>query len=426
VIERAEDIDRFEDGAILVTGMTDPDWVPIMKRASAIVTDHGGRTCHAAIVSRELGIPAIAGTGDATHALEDGRTVTVSCAEGERGYVYDGAKAFDAEDVDLDALPATSTPLLLNVADPAVAMRWWRLPVQGVGLARMEFVINAEIGVHPMALVHFDDLPEGPDKDRIRRLTRGYDAKPRFFVETLARGLAKIAASRWPDPVLVRTSDFKTNEYADLLGGAAFEPEEANPMIGFRGAARYASEAYRDAFALECEAIREVRTTLGFDNVVVMIPFCRTVTEADRVLALMAEYGLRRGEDGLEVYVMAEIPAHVFEARAFAERFDGFSIGSNDLTQLVLGVDRDSDLLADTFDERDPAVERAIRMLIDEAHAAGVKVGLCGQAPSDHPDFATFLVDAGIDSISLNPDSVVGVLRRLAGAAAPERGTVAS
>ena len=426
VIERAEDIDRFEDGAILVTGMTDPDWVPIMKRASAIVTDHGGRTCHAAIVSRELGIPAIAGTGDATHALEDGRTVTVSCAEGERGSVYDGALAFETEDVDLDALPETSTPLLLNVADPAVAMRWWRLPVQGVGLARMEFVINGEIGVHPMALVRYDALPDGPEKDRIAERTRGYDAKPRFFVETLARGLAKIAASRWPDPVLVRTSDFKTNEYADLLGGAAFEPEEANPMIGFRGAARYASDAYREAFALECEAIREVRTTMGFENVVVMIPFCRTVGEADRVLDVMAEHGLRRGEDGLEVYVMAEIPANVLEARAFAERFDGFSIGSNDLTQLVLGVDRDSDLLADAFDERDPAVKRAIRMLIDEAHAAGVKVGLCGQAPSDHPDFAAFLVDAGIDSISLNPDSVVGVVRHLAGETAPERGTVPS
>ena len=424
VIERADAIDSFEDGSILVTGMTDPDWVPIMKRASAIVTDHGGRTCHAAIVARELGIPAIAGTGDATRALEDGRTVTVSCAEGERGFVYDGAKAFDTEDVDLDALPEPPTTLMMNAADPAVAMRWWRLPVHGIGLARMEFLVNAEIGVHPMALVRYDDLPEGPEKDRIAERTRGYDDKPRYFVEHLARGLAKIAASRWPDPVLVRTSDFKTNEYADLLGGAAFEPEEANPMIGFRGAARYASDAYREAFALECEAIREVRTTMGFDNVVVMIPFCRTVQEADRVLAVMAEHGLRRGEDGLEVYVMAEIPANVFEARAFAERFDGFSIGSNDLTQLVLGVDRDSDLLAGAFDERDPAVKGAIRTLIEEAHAAGVKVGICGQAPSDHPDFAAFLVDAGIDSISLNPDSVVGVIRRLAGEGAEVSGPV--
>jgi len=414
VIERAEDIGRFEDGAILVTGMTDPDWVPIMKRAAAIVTDHGGRTCHAAIVSRELGIPAIAGTGNATKRLRDGQEVTVSCAEGEHGYVYEGIVPFDAVDVDLTGLPEPPTRLMMNVADPAAAMRWWRLPVHGIGLARMEFIINAEIQVHPMALAHYAELEDAEVKCRIDAVTRGYDDKPRFFVETLARGIAKIAASQWPDPVIVRMSDFKTNEYADLIGGEAFEPKEANPMIGFRGASRYDHPRYRDGFALECEALREVRSRIGLDNVIVMIPFCRTLEEADRVLDVMARHGLQRGEDGLEVYVMAEIPSNVLLARAFAERFDGFSIGSNDLTQLVLGVDRDSELLAGTFDERDEAVKRAIRMLIEDAHAAGVKVGICGQAPSDHPDFAGFLVDCGIDSISLNPDSVVSTLRRIA------------
>ena len=413
VIERADQIGRFRDGSILVTGMTDPDWVPVMKRAAAIVTDHGGRTCHAAIVSRELGIPAIAGTGEATHVLQDGQEVTVSCAEGERGHVYEGVLAFDATEIDLSDLPTPATRIMMNIADPTAAMRWWRLPCRGIGLARMEFIVNNAIKVHPMALVRYDELPDDETKDRIAELTRGYDDKTDYFVDVLARGIGKIAASQWPEPVIVRTSDFKTNEYADLIGGKAFEPEESNPMLGFRGASRYYSDRYREGFALECRALRTVRETMGLDNVVVMIPFCRTLDEADRVLAVMAEHGLERGKDGLEIYVMAEIPSNVLLAREFARRFDGFSIGSNDLTQLVLGVDRDSDLLAGLFDERNEAVKRAIASLIADAHAEGVKVGICGQAPSDHEDFAEFLVEAGIDSISLNPDSVIDVVRRI-------------
>ena len=413
VIERAGDIGRFRDGSILVTGMTDPDWVPIMKRAAAIVTDHGGRTCHAAIVSRELGIPAIAGSGDATQVLKDGQMVTVSCAEGEHGYVYEGEVAFDASEIDLSDLPTPRTRIMMNIADPTAAMRWWRLPCHGIGLARMEFIVNNAIKVHPMALVHYDRLEDQDAKDRIDQLTHGYEHKTDFFVDTLARGIGKIAASQWPEPVIVRMSDFKTNEYADLIGGRAFEPHEANPMLGFRGASRYYSDRYREGFALECRALREVRERMGLTNVVIMIPFCRTLEEADRVLEVLAEHGLKRGENGLEVYVMAEIPSNVLLAREFARRFDGFSIGSNDLTQLVLGVDRDSELLAGLFDERNEAVERAIASLIEDAHAEGVKVGICGQAPSDHPDFAEFLVGCGIDSISLNPDSVIDVVRRI-------------
>jgi pyruvate,water dikinase len=413
VIERADEIGRFEDGSILVTGMTDPDWVPIMKRASAIVTDHGGRTCHAAIVSRELGIPSLVGTGDATRVLESGRKVTVSCAEGEHGYVYDGELAYTETDIDLSGLTEPKTRVMMNIADPEAAMRWWRLPCKGIGLARMEFIINNAIKAHPMALVQFDQLPDGKVKDTIAELTSGYEDKPQFFVDHLARGIAKIAASQYPEPVIVRMSDFKTNEYADLIGGEAYEPEEANPMLGFRGASRYYNERYEAGFALECRALQQVRDVIGLDNVLAMVPFCRTLEEADRVLDVMAEYGLKRGERGLEIYVMAEIPSNVLLAREFGRRFDGFSIGSNDLTQLVLGVDRDSETLAGLFDERNEAVKRAIAMLIDEAHEVGVKVGICGQAPSDHEDFAEFLVGCGIDSISLNPDSVIDVVRRL-------------
>jgi pyruvate,water dikinase len=413
VIERADQIGRFEDGSILVTGMTDPDWVPIMKRAAAIVTDHGGRTCHAAIVSRELGIPSLVGTGDATRVLEDGREVTVSCAEGEHGYVYDGTLAYTETDIDLSGLTEPRTRVMMNIADPEAAMRWWRLPCKGIGLARMEFIVNNAIKVHPMALVQFDELPAGDVKDTIADLTNGYEDKPQYFVDHLARGIAKIAASQYPEPVIVRMSDFKTNEYADLIGGEAYEPREANPMLGFRGASRYYNERYQAGFALECRALQQVRDVMGLDNVLAMVPFCRTLEEADRVLDVMAEHGLKRGENGLEIYVMAEIPSNVLLAREFGRRFDGFSIGSNDLTQLVLGVDRDSELLAGLFDERNEAVKRAISMLIDEAHEVGVKVGICGQAPSDHPDFAEFLVGCGIDSISLNPDSVIDVVRRL-------------
>jgi pyruvate,water dikinase len=414
LIKSADDIDQFEAGAILVTEMTDPDWVPIMKKAAGIVTDYGGRTSHAAIVSRELGIAALVGTGDATETLKTDQDITLSCAEGDRGYVYDGILEFDETEISLKDIPETRTRIMMNVASPAGAFRWWRLPAQGIGLARMEFIINDIIKIHPLALVNFDQLEENKDKKTIQEITRGYDDKSEYFVEHLARGLAKIGASQYPDPVIVRMSDFKTNEYADLIGGRQFEPEENNPMLGFRGASRYYSDAYRKGFALECRAIRRVREKIGINNVHVMIPFCRTPQEADRVYEVMAENGLIRGKAGLEVYVMAEIPSNIILADRFAERFDGFSIGSNDLTQLVLGVDRDTSEIAHLFDERNDAVKQQIRQLIRAAHRADKKVGICGQAPSDYPDFAAFLVEAGIDSISLNPDSVLEVKQRVA------------
>jgi pyruvate,water dikinase len=413
VLGSMADAARFEDGGILVARMTDPDWVPLMKRASAIVTDAGGRTSHAAIVSRELGIAALVGTGSATADVPDGETVTVSCAEGPVGHVYRGRLAWTEEHVALGALPETRTAIMLNIADPDAAMRWWRLPVRGVGLARIEFVIEHMAKVHPMALLQPERVSP-TDREAIARLTAGYAHPTDYFVDRMASGIATIAASQWPHPVIVRFSDFKTNEYAELVGGRAFEPHEENPMLGFRGASRYYSPQYRDGFGLECQAIRRVREQLGFRNVVVMVPFCRTLEEADRVLAEMARHGLARGADGLEVYVMAEIPSNILLAREFGARFDGFSIGSNDLTQLTLGVDRDNALLAELFDERNPAVLRSIERLIADAHAVGCKVGICGQAPSDHPEFAEFLVRAGIDSISLNPDSVVPVLDRVA------------
>ncbi len=413
VLESMADAARFEDGGILVARLTDPDWVPLMKRAAAIVTDAGGRTSHAAIVSRELGIAAIVGAGNATTALTDGATVTVSCAEGPEGHVYAGALPWRETQVDLTAMPDTKTQIMLNIADPEAAMRWWRLPARGVGLARIEFVIEHMCKVHPMALLHHDQVDDDA-RARIALLTAGWDDPADYFVDRMATGIAIIAASQWPHEVIVRFSDFKTNEYAGLLGGRAFEPHEENPMLGFRGASRYYSERYREGFALECRAIRHVRERLGLRNVVVMIPFCRTLDEADRVLAEMATNGLARGTDGLAVYVMAEIPSNVILAREFGMRFDGFSIGSNDLTQLTLGVDRDNALLSELFDERNPAVLRSIERLIVDAHAVGCKVGICGQAPSDHPEFAEFLVRAGIDSISLNPDSVVPVLTRVA------------
>ena len=420
LIRSAAEIGRFVDGAVLVTETTDPDWVPIMKRAAAIVTDTGGRTSHAAIVSRELGLPAIVGTGDATRRLHDEQEVTVSCAEGETGFVYAGTAAIEVRELALEAIPATRTQVMLNLANPASACRWWRLPADGVGLARMEFVIANHIRVHPMALVRFDQVTDPKARAEILELTRLYPERSDYFVDRLARGLARLAAALHPRPVIVRMSDFKSNEYAGLLGGAAFEPEEENPMLGFRGAARYYSERYRAGFALECRAIRRLRETMGFRNVVVMIPFCRSVREADRVLEVLAEEGLRRGEDGLEVYVMCEIPSNVILAEAFARRFDGFSIGSNDLTQLTLGVDRDSALLAELFDERDEAVQWMIRAVIEAAHRAGAKVGLCGQAPSDHPAFAGFLVACGIDSISVSPDSFIAVKRHVAAAEAQQ------
>ncbi|MEV0189617.1 phosphoenolpyruvate synthase [Kitasatospora purpeofusca] len=408
-------LERFPQGAVLVTGITDPDWEPLMKRAAAIVTDHGGRTSHAAIVSRELGVPAVVGTGTATAALAEGQDVTVSCAEGAEGRVYAGLVDHEVTETDLGALPATRTKVMLNLADPGAAFRWWRLPADGVGLARTEFVVAHRVRVHPMALVHPERLP-AEDRRRVEELTRDYPDPPEYFVDRLAGGVAGIAASRWPDPVVVRTSDFKTNEYARLIGGTPFEPDEANPMIGWRGASRYYDPGYRAGFGLECRALRRVRDELGLTNVIVMIPFCRTPHEADEVLSVMADNGLTRGANGLRVYVMAEIPANILLAEQFAERFDGFSIGSNDLTQLTLGVDRDSALLAHLFDERNPAVTRSVESLVATAHAAGRHVGLCGQRPSNDPDFTRFLVRAGIDSISVTPDSFAAVKNAVADA----------
>ena len=414
VIRSPADIGRFRDGAILVTEMTDPDWVPVMKRAAGIVTDHGGTTSHAAIVSRELGVPAIVGTGQGTSLLRDGDMLTLSCAEGERGTVYAGALPFDTEEVDLASIPSTRTAMMVNMASPGAAFRWWRLPAQGVGLARLEFIVSNVVRAHPMALLQPERVADAGERRAIEALVRGHASGAEYFVDTVARGVAKLAAPFHPHPVIVRLSDFKTNEYAGLLGGAAFEPKEENPMIGWRGASRYYDPRYQPGFALECRALARVRDTMGFANVVVMVPFCRTPEEADRVLAVMAENGLRRGERGLQVYMMCEIPSNVILAAQFARRFDGFSIGSNDLTQLVLGVDRDSADLARLFDERNEAVTTFIAEAIQRAHAAGIKVGICGQAPSNHPEFARFLVEQGIDSISLNPDSFVAAARAVA------------
>ena len=402
-------IAQFEDGAVLVTKITDPDWVPIMKKAAAIVTDHGGRTSHAAIVSRELGLTAIVGAGDATSVLSNGMQVTVSCAEGDDGHVYDGILDFEVRAIDLDEIPKTHTKVMVNLGNPSAAFRWWRLPSDGVGLARMEFIISNLIKIHPMALVNYQHLRDKQARSRITELTRAYEDKTQYFVETLARGMARIAAAHYPKPVIVRMSDFKTNEYAELIGGAAFEPKEENPMLGWRGASRYYSEDYRAGFALECQAVRLAREAIGLDNIIIMIPFCRTLGEADKVLSELAANSLVRGQHGLEIYMMAEIPSNVLLAKQFGERFDGFSIGSNDLTQLLLGVDRDSGRLNALFDERDEAVTTAIAQLLATARKIGRHTGICGQAPSDHPEFARFLVEHGIDSISVSPDSFLAV-----------------
>ncbi len=414
VIKKVSEIHRFQSGSILVTEMTAPDWVPIMQKASAIITDHGGRTSHAAIVSRELGIPAIVGTNYGTKILKDRQEITLSCAEGDVGYVYDGKVSYTAQEISLENLPQTRVRIMMNIASPAAAFRWWRLPCKGIGLARMEFIINDIIQIHPMALVHFDRIKEKRVRDKIAKLTQGYVDKTDYFVDHLAQGISKIAASRYPYPVIVRMSDFKTNEYANLIGGNTFEPKEENPMLGFRGASRYYNPRYKEGFALECRAIKKVRDLMGFTNVIIMIPFCRTLEEADQVLAVLQENGLERQKNGLEVYVMAEIPSNILLADAFADRFDGFSIGSNDLTQLLLGIDRDSEELSSLFDERNPAVKKMICELIDAAHRKKKKVGICGQAPSDYPEFAHFLTEAGIDSISLNPDSIVATINSLA------------
>ena len=407
VIHSVKDLHRFQAGEVLVADKTDPDWEPSMKMAAAIVTNRGGRTCHAAIVSRELGLPAVVGTERATELLRDGQTVTVSCAESDTGFVYEGQLPFEVERQSLAELQRPRTKIMMNVGNPEEAFRLSFLPNDGVGLAREEFIISNSIKIHPKALIDYDTLTDADVKDEIDRLTAGYDNKPQFFVERLAQGVAMIAAAFYPNDVIIRMSDFKTNEYANLIGGLPYEPTEENPMIGFRGASRYYNERYRDGFALECRAMKQVRDDMGLTNLKIMIPFCRTVEEAKRVLAEMDKNGLKRGENELEVYVMCELPSNVLLAKEFAEVFDGFSIGSNDLTQLTLGVDRDSEIVAHIFDERNPAVMRSIASVIRDAKAAGRKIGICGQAPSDYPEFAEFLVQCGIDSISLNPDAVL-------------------
>ncbi|WP_353183869.1 phosphoenolpyruvate synthase [Parapedobacter lycopersici] len=409
--KRVIDGHEFTAGDVLVTDMTDPDWEPIMKKASAIVTNKGGRTCHAAIVARELGIPAIVGCGNATEILEQGLTVTASCAEGETGFVYEGEVDFQKVEYDLRELPATSIPLMLNVASPSMSFRFSHLPCNGVGLAREEFIINNYIQVHPLALLNHRRLDDAALTSEIEKRITGYQNERDFFVKKLTYGIAKIAAAFYPKKVIVRFSDFKTNEYYNLLGGSYFEPVEENPMIGWRGASRYYSEAYKQAFGLECEAIRAVREELGLANVAVMIPFCRTADELLKVMETMDRFGLARGREGLELYLMAEVPSNIILADEFAKHIDGFSIGSNDLTQLTLGLDRDSALVAELYDERNEAVKIMISNLIASAKRNNVKVGICGQGPSDFPDFAQFLVAQGIDSISVTPDSLLKTIR---------------
>jgi pyruvate,water dikinase len=413
VIQSAANLEQFRDGEVLVTDKTDPDWEPTMKRAAAIVTNRGGRTCHAAIVSRELGLPAIVGCGNATALLAPGRNVTVSCAGGESGLVYDGLLDFDVDHIDLKTLGRPQTKVMMNVGNPEEAFRLSMIPNDGVGLAREEFIISTYIRIHPMALLNFDRLSEGATRQEIVHLTAGYADKPRYFVEKLAQGVAMIAAAFYPRDVIVRLSDFKTNEYANLIGGREYEPVEENPMLGFRGASRYYDPRYRDAFGLECQAMSKVRDEMGLTNVKLMVPFCRTVDEGRKVIAEMARNRLVQGERGLEVYVMCEVPSNVILADEFCDVFDGFSIGSNDLTQLVLGVDRDSEIVAHVFDERNAAVKTMIANVIRAAKSKGRKIGICGQAPSDYPEFAEFLVEQGIDSISLNPDSVLKTTARI-------------
>jgi pyruvate, water dikinase len=404
---------EFQEGDILVTEMTDPDWEPIMKKAGAIITNKGGRTCHAAIIARELGVPAIVGTNNATDTLDDGQVVTVSCCEGDHGFVYEGELAFTRTEMDLSKLPKINTPIMLNVASPDLAFRFSSIPNAGVGLAREEFIINNYIQVHPLALMNHRELQDKELSQKIKELTRGYENEEMFFIHKLSYGIAKIASAFYPNKVIMRFSDFKTNEYENLLGGKYYEPKEENPMIGWRGASRYYSEKYERAFGWECKAIKRVREQMGLSNVVVMIPFCRTVDELERVYEVMESYGLKRGENELEVFLMAEVPSNILLAEEFAAYIDGFSIGSNDLTQLCLGLDRDSALVAHLYDERNDAVKRLISSLIRTAKKHGVKVGICGQGPSDFPDFAAFLVREGIDTISVTPDSVLKTIKTL-------------
>jgi pyruvate,water dikinase len=423
VIEDAKDISQFQKGQVLVTDMTDPDWEPIMKIAGAIVTNRGGRTCHAAIISRELGIPCVIGTGDGTKKIHNGTQVTVDCSQG-LGRIFNGLLKFHVDELKLDNLPETKTKIMMNVGVPEKAFQQGQIPNDGIGLAREEFIINSHIGIHPLALLEYNDLKARAHEDQkiaetiqqIDEKSYSYDDKVEFFVDTLARGIAKIAAGFYPNDVIVRMSDFKTNEYANLVGGYLYEPEEHNPMIGWRGASRYYDQKFKPAFGLECKALKKARDEMGLTNIKPMIPFCRTPEEGQKVIDIMNENGLRQGENNLEIYVMCEIPSNVVVADQFADIFDGFSIGSNDLTQLTLGLDRDSDLVAHIFDERNDAVKRLVSQVINTAHQHNPrrKVGICGQAPSDFPEFAEFLVECGIDSISLNPDTVIKTRLRIA------------
>ena len=414
IITRVEDMDRIQDGDVLVSDMTDPDWEPVMKRAAAIVTNRGGRTCHAAIIARELGIPAVVGCGTATEDIHDGQSVTVSCAEGDEGFVYEGLLDYEQQLIKLDALPDIPVKIMMNVANPDRAFEFANIPHRGVGLARLEFIINRMIGIHPRALLEFDSLDDDLQAN-IRQHIAGHENPVEFFVDKLSEGIACIAAAFAPEPVIVRLSDFKSNEYANLIGGRNFEPHEENPMLGFRGAARYLAPDFQACFELECRALKRVREEMGLRNVEIMVPFVRTLSEAENVTKLLAELGLKRGTNGLRVIMMCELPTNALLADRYLEFFDGMSIGSNDMTQLTLGIDRDSGLIADLFDERDDAVKILLKMAIDACKAQGKYVGICGQGPSDHPDLAKWLLEQGIESMSLNPDSVIETWMYLAG-----------
>jgi pyruvate,water dikinase len=415
LVHSISEMDKVQPGDVLVTDMTDPNWEPVMKRASAIVTNRGGRTCHAAIIARELGIPAVVGCGDATEHLKDGTLVTVSCAEGDTGHIYDGLLETEVTEVQRGTMPQIKTKIMMNVGNPQLSFDFCQLPNDGVGLARLEFIINNNIGVHPKAILDYPNV-DADLKKAVESVARGHASPRAFYVDKVAEGVATIAAAFWPKPVIVRLSDFKSNEYRKLIGGSRYEPEEENPMLGFRGAARYISEDFGEAFAMECEAMRRVRADMGLTNVQVMVPFVRTLKQAERVTQLLAQHGLKRGENELKIIMMCEVPSNAILANEFLQFFDGFSIGSNDLTQLTLGLDRDSglELLAADFDERDPAVKVLLKQAIAACKAQGKYVGICGQGPSDHPDFAHWLADEGINSISLNPDSVIETWKMLA------------
>jgi pyruvate,water dikinase len=406
LIKTHAEMDRVQEGDVLVTDMTDPDWEPIMKRAAAIVTNRGGRTCHAAIIARELGIPAVVGCGDATHVLKDGKSVTVSCSEGDTGFVYRGLLETEIIDLSLDAMPKAPLKITMNVGNPELAFEFQRLPNDGVGLARLEFIIARMIGVHPKAVLAYPDLPPAI-KVAVEQHAAGYANPVSFYVEKLAEGVATLGAAFWPKPVIVRLSDFKSNEYSSLTGGAKYEPQEENPMLGFRGASRYISASFRPCFELECRAMKQVRDEIGLTNIEIMVPFVRTLDEARQVIELLAANGLKRGENGLRIIMMCEIPSNAILADQFLEHFDGFSIGSNDMTQMTLALDRDSGIIAEGFDERDPAVKHMLHLAIHACRKAGKYVGICGQGPSDHPDLAKWLMEEGIESLSLNPDTVV-------------------